>query len=135
MAPKRDHARAPPSTFLGPSAMTEGMVKDLETRGVINPDTARAPPSLDVRARPEDDEVIVFKDFFLRRSSFPPRSCRGCYLRTVLGLSSPDDLGLLHQAQPLHVVGEDMPGAPDGGELCPCEPHSLPAEDYHASRL
>jgi hypothetical protein len=45
MALKRDRAKAPPSTFLGPSSMTEGMVKDLEMRGVISPGAARVPPS------------------------------------------------------------------------------------------
>ena len=71
MAPKRDRASAPPSTFLGPSAMTEDMVKDWKTHGIINPGAASAPSSSEVRARPEDNEVIVFRDFFPAGLPFP----------------------------------------------------------------
>ena len=71
MAPKRDRASAPPSTFLGPSAMMEDMVKDRKTHGIINPGAASAPSSSEVRAHPEDNEVIVFRDFFPADLRFP----------------------------------------------------------------
>ena len=51
--------------------MTEDMLKDLEKRRVIARRAARVPPSTDVYANPEDDEVIVFKDFFATGLCFP----------------------------------------------------------------
>jgi len=35
MAPREDRAKVPPTLFLGPSWMTEDLLKDLERRGVI----------------------------------------------------------------------------------------------------
>ena len=55
----------------GLAAMIEDMVKDWKTRRIINPGAASAPPSSEVRARPEDNEVIVFRDFFPAGLCFP----------------------------------------------------------------
>ena len=57
-------AKAPPSTFLGPTKMSPAILEDMEKRGVISPGFGRVPPKSEVYAKPHDDEVIVFKDFF-----------------------------------------------------------------------
>ena len=44
--------------------MTEAMLKDLEKRKVITPNSAQVPPAGQTSAHPEADEVVVFWDFF-----------------------------------------------------------------------
>ena len=62
MAPKKN--KFPPTTFFGPTKMTLSMLWDMEKRGVLTPGLGRVPPKIHVYAKPHDDEVIVFKDFF-----------------------------------------------------------------------
>ena len=69
MAPKKN--KAPPTTFFGPTKMTLTMLEDTEKRGVLSPSLRRVPPMTDVYAKPHDDEVIVFKDFFPAGLRFP----------------------------------------------------------------
>jgi len=69
MAPKKN--KAPPTTFFGPTKMTLAMLGDMEKRGVLSPGLGRVPPKTNVYAKPHDDEVIVFKDFFLAGLCFP----------------------------------------------------------------
>ena len=51
--------------------MTRMMLKELEDRGVIAVRAARVMPKTDVYAKAEEDEVIVFKDFFSVGLRFP----------------------------------------------------------------
>ena len=69
MAPKKD--KAPPTSFLGSTKMTRMMLKDLEDRGVIAAGLRRVPPKAEVYAKPEGDEVIVFRYFFPAGLRFP----------------------------------------------------------------
>ena len=63
--------KAPPSNFMGPSTMTPNILKDMENRGVIARSATQIPPSSEVYARPAEDEIIVFKDFFTAGLRFP----------------------------------------------------------------
>ena len=69
MAPKK--SKALPTTFFGPTKMTLPMLEDMEKRGVLAPGLGRVPPKTDVYATPREDEVVVFKDFFLGGLRFP----------------------------------------------------------------
>ena len=44
--------------------MTQAMIEDLESRGILGAGLARAPPAGETSAHPERDEVVVFRDFF-----------------------------------------------------------------------
>ena len=63
MAPKKN--KFPPTTFFGPTKMTLAILDNMEKRGVLTPGLGRVPPKTDVYAKPREDEVIIFKDFFL----------------------------------------------------------------------
>ena len=69
MAPKKN--KFPPTTFFGPTKMTLAMLGDMEKRGMLTLGLGRVPPKIDVYAKPHDDEVIVFKDFFPAGLRFP----------------------------------------------------------------
>ena len=69
MAPRKD--KAPPSTFLGPRKMTRAMLKKMGDHRVITLGATKIPPKTEVYAKPEGDEVIVFKDFFSASLRFP----------------------------------------------------------------
>ena len=43
----------------------------MEDRGIIAPGAVKVPPKMEVYAKPEGDEVIVFKDFFSASLRFP----------------------------------------------------------------
>jgi len=47
------------------------MLEDKEKRGVLSPGLGRVPPKTEVFAKPHDDEVVVFKDFFPAGLRFP----------------------------------------------------------------
>ena len=51
--------------------MTLAMLGDMEKSGVLSPGLGRVPPKTDVYAKPHEDEVVVFKDFFLAGLRFP----------------------------------------------------------------
>jgi hypothetical protein len=69
MAPKK--SKALPTTFFGLTKMTLPMLEDMEKRGVLSPGLGRVPSKTDVYAKPREDEVVVFKDFFLGGLRFP----------------------------------------------------------------
>jgi len=69
MAPKK--TKAPPTTFFGLMKMSLAMLEDKEKRGVLSPGLGRVPPKTEVFAKPHDDEVVVFKDFFPAGLRFP----------------------------------------------------------------
>ena len=69
MAPK--NAKAPPTTFFGPTKMSLAMLEDMEKRGIVSPGLGRVPPKTEVYTKPRGDEVVVFKDFFSARLRFP----------------------------------------------------------------
>lgn len=71
MAPKAYHPKLPPTTFLGPSAMTEGLIVNMVNLGMLSDGTTRAPPSGETSAKPRNDKVVVFRDFFIRGLRFP----------------------------------------------------------------
>ena len=61
----RDRARFPPTKVLGKSYKTRGMIEELEKRGVLEAGMARPPPEGEVEAKPQPNEVVVFRDFFI----------------------------------------------------------------------
>ena len=67
----RDRTRLPPTKVIGKSYMTRGMIEDLERRGVLGVGMARPPPEGEIEAKPNHDEVIVFRDFFIAGLHFP----------------------------------------------------------------
>ena len=67
----RDRARFPPTKILGKSYMTQDMIEDLERRGVLGVGMARPPPEGEIEAKPQPDEVVVFRDFFIVGLRFP----------------------------------------------------------------
>ena len=69
MDPKK--SKASPTTFFGLTKMTLPMLEDMEKRGILSPGLGRVPPKTDVYAKPWEDEVVVFKDFFLGGLRFP----------------------------------------------------------------
>ena len=69
MAPKK--SKASPTTFFGLTKMTLPMLEDMEKRGILSPGLGRVPLKTDVYAKPREDEVVVFKDFFLGGLRFP----------------------------------------------------------------
>jgi len=69
MAPKK--SKFPPTTFFGPTKMTLAMLGEMENQGVLTPGLGRVPPETDTYAKPREDEVVVFKDFFPAGLRFP----------------------------------------------------------------
>ena len=67
----RDRACFPPTKVLRKSYMTQGMIEDLEKRGVLEAGMARPPPDGEIEAKPHSDEVVVFHDFFIAGLRFP----------------------------------------------------------------
>ena len=67
----RDRARFPLTKILGKSYMTQGMIEDLEKRGVLEAGMARPPPDGEIEAKPQPDKVVVFRDFFIAGLRFP----------------------------------------------------------------
>ena len=51
--------------------MTQVMVEDMEKRGLLEVGFTRAPPAGVTEAKPEHDEVVVFRDFFVAGLWFP----------------------------------------------------------------
>ena len=70
MAP-RSTEKPPPTRALGFSHMTHKELEGLILRGVVDRSQVRAPPTDQGSARPEPDEVIVFRDFFTAGLHFP----------------------------------------------------------------
>jgi hypothetical protein len=51
--------------------MTQAMIEDMESRGVLEAGLARAPPAGEIEAKPHPDKVVVFQDFFIAGLRFP----------------------------------------------------------------
>lgn len=58
-------------TVLGHSSMIEGLIANMVSLGMLTKGAARAPPLDEISAHPEDDEVVVFRDFFIAGLRFP----------------------------------------------------------------
>ena len=69
MAPKKN--KFPPTTFFGQTKMTLAMLGEMENQGILTPGLGRVPPETDTYAKPREDEVVVFKDFFPAGLRFP----------------------------------------------------------------
>ena len=69
MAPKK--SKFPPTTFFGQTKMTLAILGEMEKQGVLTPGLGRVPPETDTYAKPREDEVVVFKDFFPAGLRFP----------------------------------------------------------------
>jgi hypothetical protein len=69
MAPKK--RKFLPTTFFGLMKMTLAMLGEMENQGVLTPGLGCVPPETDTYAKPREDEVLVFKDFFPARLRFP----------------------------------------------------------------
>ena len=64
-------AKPLPTRALGLCSMTLEVLEGMILRGVVARDQVRAPPSGQTSARPEADEVVVFRDFFTAGLRFP----------------------------------------------------------------
>jgi len=51
--------------------MTQVMIEDMERRGLLEVGFTRAPPAGVTEAKPEHDEVVVFRDFFVAGLRYP----------------------------------------------------------------
>ena len=51
--------------------MTQGMIEDLEKRVVLEAGMARPPPDGEIEAKPQPNDVVVFRDFFIAGLRFP----------------------------------------------------------------
>jgi len=71
MVLRKDRAKAKPTSFLGESLVTEEAIETMVKWRLIMEGTTCAPPWGQVAARPEDDETVVFKNFFIVRLHFP----------------------------------------------------------------
>ena len=67
----RDRTRLPPTKTIDKSYKTQGMIEDLERRGVLGVGMARPPPEGEIEAKPQPDEVVVFRDFSIAGLRFP----------------------------------------------------------------
>jgi len=70
MAPCK-RVRFPPTFDLGKSYMTQAMIEDMVSRGILEAGLARAPLTGETEAKPHSDEVVVFPDFFIAGLRFP----------------------------------------------------------------
>ncbi|RLN21691.1 hypothetical protein C2845_PM07G07460 [Panicum miliaceum] len=70
--PKMDRLK---TRGLGKSLVTEDSTQDMVRRGYIAEGLARAPGADEVVARPEDDEVVVFRELFTMGLRFPLDRC------------------------------------------------------------
>ena len=67
----RSTVKPPPTRALGYSHMTREVLEGMIIRGVVDRGHVRAPPPNQGSARPELDEVVVFRDFFTAGLRFP----------------------------------------------------------------
>lgn len=67
-----DHA---PTTKLGPTACTPLLLDEWASRGFFDRSEVRCPPLDEIEARPEADEVVVYRDFFVAGLRFPMEDC------------------------------------------------------------
>ena len=70
MAP-RSIEKPPPTRALGYSHVTPEVLEGMILHGLVDRSQVRAPPSDQASARPEPDEVVVFRDFFTAGLRFP----------------------------------------------------------------
>ena len=64
MAP-RSTKKPPPTRALGYSHVTPEVLERMILHGVVDHSQVRAPPPDQGSPRPEPDEVVVFRDFFI----------------------------------------------------------------------
>lgn len=63
--------------------MTLMLIAKLEGADVLRKGMARAPPRSEMEVHPEDNEVIVFRDFFTVGLRFPVTSSVGSILQLI----------------------------------------------------
>jgi len=115
--------------------MTLAMLGEMENQGVLTPGLGRVPPETDTYAKPREDEVVVFKDFFPAGLRFPlDPAVVDIFARygVFLHHMTPE---LFRPRQPFHVVVEDLPPRPDPGKVCSGDAGALPAEEHLRSWL
>ena len=67
----RERVRFPSTFDLGTSYITQAMIEDLVSRGILEAGLAKAPPAGETEAKPHPDEVVVFRVFFIAGLRFP----------------------------------------------------------------
>ena len=67
----RSTVKPPPTRALGYSHMTREVLEGMILRGFVDHGQVRAPPPDQGSARPEPDEVVVFRNFFTAGLRFP----------------------------------------------------------------
>lgn len=70
MAPKVDPPKKP-TTILGVSRVNEAMIANMVECRMLVAGAARPPLKDPIMAKPEDEEVVIFHDFFIAGLRFP----------------------------------------------------------------
>jgi len=112
MALKKDLSKGPTTTVLGLSKMTPSLLDDLARRGFISADDVCAPPTGETIAHPRPNEVVIFRDLFTAGLCMPLDPVVVDIFRLFQGISALDDSDVDRPAEPVHVVGEDLPVGP-----------------------
>ena len=133
MASKK--SKFPPTTFFGQTKMTPAMLGELENQGVLTPGLGRVPLETETYAKPREDEVIVFKDFFPSGLRFPldPTvvdifAWYGVFLHHMTPNSFSRINLFMWLSKTYHIT-------PDPGELRSGDAGALPAEEHLHSWL
>jgi len=71
VVPKAECAKPPPTTSLGPSGMTEALIRNMESRRLIAAGDGRTPPQGECTSHPEEDDIVIFKDSLITGLRFP----------------------------------------------------------------
>lgn len=87
--------------------MTEGLITNMESLGMIS-EGARAPPSGETSAQPRDDDVVVFRDFFVAGLRFLIDPVLVRDPSPVWHVLTSIDAQLFRETKPLFLVDEDM---------------------------
>jgi hypothetical protein len=100
MAPTADRPKLHPITALDRSSMTEGLITNMVSLGMLQEGDGRAPLPEETSAHLHDDEVVVFCDFFVAGLRFPMYPVPVDILR-LYGI-------FMHQLTPNSFVGSNL---------------------------
>ncbi|RLN25602.1 hypothetical protein C2845_PM07G04800 [Panicum miliaceum] len=71
MAPKADRPKQSQTIVLGHSSMTKALIANMVSLSMLVEGGASAPLRDETTANPQDDEIVVFRDFFIAGLRFP----------------------------------------------------------------
>jgi hypothetical protein len=82
-----EHSR---TYYFGSSTITRGKIKQMVEKGYFAEGEAREPRAKMI-PEPDDDEAVVYEDFFYHRFMHASASCFGRHSTTLLGTAAPVD--------------------------------------------